>query len=189
VADERQAVAAADRGCGGCGSGRARDARAAHDLQVEARAHAAAGARRPREIDAAQERLVQAAVERHAGGELGDVQPARLVVVELGERRESVRRGARGDDVGARLRVRRRERGGVAVADPERPLPLAHGDPEADAADQLPGRAAQDLRRALGERERRDERQRELPVGVPTSVSSTTLAASVSRLPVSASSL
>ena len=103
---------------------------------------------------------MQAAVERHAGGELGDVQRARLVVVELGERRERVGGAAGGDDVGARLRVRRRERGGVAVADPERLLPLAHGDPEADAPDQLAGRAAQDLRGALGERERPDERQR-----------------------------
>ena len=39
--------------------------RAAHDLQVEAGAHAVAGAHAPRQVDRAQERLVQPAVEPH----------------------------------------------------------------------------------------------------------------------------
>ena len=66
VADERQPVAAAAQAARDADAGRARDPRAAHDLQVEARAHAVAGAHLARQVDAAQERLVQAAVERHA---------------------------------------------------------------------------------------------------------------------------
>ena len=128
----------------------------------------------------ADERLAQAAAELHARGELGDVERARLVVVELGERGQRVGGAAGGDDVGARLGVRRRERGDVAVAEPQRALALAQRDPDADRAAQLAGRAAQDRRRRPGRaRAAPTKVSAEPPVGVPASVSSTTRAPSV----------
>lgn len=61
-------------------------------------------------------------------------------------------------------------------------------DPHADGPDRLAGRAAQDLRAALGERGA-TKLSADLPVGVPMSVSSTTCAPGVDCAPVSSSSV
>ena len=154
AAQERQRAPAAAEPARDAQAERAGDARAADDLQVHARADAAAGPHAPRQLDGADERLAQAALQLHARGELGDVERARLVLVELDDRRQRVGGAAGGDDVGARLGIGRRDRGHVAVAEAQRALALAQRDLDADRAAQLAGRAAEDRRGALGDRER-----------------------------------
>ena len=53
---------------------------------MQAGAHAPAGAHAARQVDGADEGLAQAALQLHARDELGDVQRARLVAVELAQR-------------------------------------------------------------------------------------------------------